>query len=75
MVWVPDKQTLVGFHGAARRPFLQVYVAAQPMVSTAKGVLERGLSFGGGASRESPPPHLPSSPALRFGRAAGLQEG
>lgn len=43
---VPDKQSLLGYHGGRKQPMLQIFVATHACVSAAKGVLERGFSFG-----------------------------
>jgi DNA polymerase delta subunit 1 len=43
---IPDKQSLLGYHGGRKQPMLQIYVATHNLVATAKGVLERGFSFG-----------------------------
>lgn len=43
---VPEKQSLLGYHGGRKQPMLQIFVATHACVSAAKGVLERGFSFG-----------------------------
>jgi DNA polymerase delta subunit 1 len=42
----PDRQSLMGYHGGRRQSMLRIYVAAPQLVSTAKGVLERGMGWG-----------------------------
>ena len=43
---VPDKQSLLGYHGGRTQSMLQIFVALPTIVPTAKGVLERGFAFG-----------------------------
>lgn len=43
---VPDRQSLMGYHGGRRQSMVQIYVASPQLVSAAKGVLERGFAFG-----------------------------
>ncbi|RYG51790.1 hypothetical protein EON67_02630, partial [archaeon] len=49
---VPDKQSLLGYHHGRKQSMLRIYTGMPTMVPTAKGILERGFSFGGGAGRE-----------------------
>lgn len=43
---VPGKQSLLGYHYGRTQNMLKIYVAMPSMVPTAKGSLERGMSFG-----------------------------
>ena len=43
---VPDKQSILGYHGGRKQSMLQIFVALAGCVTTAKSALERGLSFG-----------------------------
>lgn len=45
---IPNMQSLLGFHFGKRRNMLRIFVAHPTMVSTAKGILERGFTFPGG---------------------------
>jgi DNA polymerase delta subunit 1 len=48
---VADKQSLLGYYHGRRQTMLKVYMTMPSMVSTARGVLERGFSFGRFPSR------------------------
>jgi DNA polymerase delta subunit 1 len=48
---VPNLQSLLGYHFGRTQSMLKIYVAMPSMVSTARGVLERGFSAPGVASR------------------------
>ncbi len=48
---VPDKQTIFGYHFGRKTSFLRIFVALPGIVSTAKGVFERGFSCPGLGAR------------------------
>ena len=41
-----QRETLVGYHGGRKHPFIQVTVALHSHVATLRRVLEKGVSFG-----------------------------
>ena len=43
---VPDKQSILGYHGGRKQSVLQIYVGLPGVVPAARGVLERGFAFG-----------------------------